>query len=272
MSLPIFHTNIFLFIAFASQIFYAEFISSESKYYDKVKSWCSGAEFDVDSPYKTKLIQLLNSLPSSAGKSINNGYFATNKSSDSETIYARFLCRGDTTPDTCQGCVSTAISDLPLAKCLSDKSAVIWYGECMVQYSNKSFQGIVDEYIHEGWRNIDHVSSITDDVNGFMTLAGDTIQNLTSKVNSLGDHTREGDSKYYLIKDVAFNSFIRIYTMVQCTPDLNPLDCGRCLNIVVNEMATYCNGYKGGRVLNPSCYARYETYPYASTAPDLRVC
>ncbi|KAF5182982.1 Cysteine-rich repeat secretory protein [Thalictrum thalictroides] len=50
-----------------------------------------------------------------------------------------------------------------------------------------------------------------------------------------------------------------IYALVECTPDLSPLQCRDCLNGTSEKLPECCSGRIGGRVLRPSCNFRYET-------------
>lgn len=262
------YSKLFLSFAFALLTYNVKFTLSDSQYI-LVQSSCSYVDFDTKTSYSNNLNKLLSSFPKIAGQITTQGYYTTNTTywlgaNSGNTIYGLFICRGDTTPSDCQGCVSTAVDNLPPKDCQVDSTTtVIWYDKCMVRYANQSFLGDVDETIALGWKNDEDISSITSDVEGFTKLAGDTINNVASQLSSTEVGGSElVDRTYYLTKDVELNSFVRLYGMAQCTPDLNPTDCGRCLSIVINKMSTYCNGSKGCRMLNPSCNTRYEIYHF----------
>ncbi|XP_057541555.1 cysteine-rich receptor-like protein kinase 15 isoform X2 [Amaranthus tricolor] len=262
VSLP----KLLIVLSLATFIFITQLIASDPQYVF-IKPWCSSTDFDLESSYRTNLNKLLSTLPTLAGESTNQGYYTTSISvtPDSTKIYGQFLCRGDTTPQDCNGCVSTAVINLPPKECPQDMSAVIWYDKCMVRYSNESFLSFVNDTIAEGWKNHEDISSYTSEINRFKKLAGDTMNTLASNLSSLRPNNNsglEGDRKYYITKDVEFNSYVRLYTMAQCTPDLTPTVCGMCQNILINRMDTYCDGSRGCHMLNPSCDARYEVYRF----------
>ncbi|XP_028788513.1 cysteine-rich receptor-like protein kinase 6 [Neltuma alba] len=63
--------------------------------------------------------------------------------------------------------------------------------------------------------------------------------------------------------------FQTMYVLVQCTPDLSSADCRRCLSGVIGDFRWCCDGKIGGRVLYPSCFARYELYRFSNSSTPL---
>ncbi|KAK0578916.1 hypothetical protein LWI29_018329 [Acer saccharum] len=84
--------------------------------------------------YISYLDSLLDTLSSKA--SVNTFY---NESSDG--VYILFLCRGDVSVATCQTCVKNA-SQVIRQRCSTNKTAIIWYDQCMLRYSNTNFFGV----------------------------------------------------------------------------------------------------------------------------------
>ncbi|XP_074272074.1 cysteine-rich receptor-like protein kinase 25 [Silene latifolia] len=227
---------------------------------------CSAKFFDLNSSYKDNLNTLLSTLSLNSNQSNNNGYYATNTSSlgsrsiNSEIIYGLYICEGDISSKECNECVSVATQNISKVDCPFDKSAVIWYNKCMVRYSNVSFLGIVDESVSLPYRNLEDVST---DAQAYMEKAGEVLQSLAAQVSN-PTSAMTGDKRYFgtqvaQVKD----SIISVYTMVQCTPDLAPLDCQKCLQIITNDSPTKCGRSKGCRMLNPSCNLRYEQYGFS---------
>nr|XP_025679208.1 cysteine-rich receptor-like protein kinase 25 [Arachis hypogaea] len=82
-------------------------------------------------------------------------------------------------------------------------------------------------------------------------------------MSNLIDKAIAGDSRRkYAAASVNSTGFQNIYGVVQCTPDLSSLECDQCLEGHVSDIPACCDGKKGGRVLSPSCYIRYEVYPF----------
>ncbi|CAL5408439.1 unnamed protein product [Camellia sinensis] len=60
----------------------------------------------------------------------------------------------------------------------------------------------------------------------------------------------------------ATSSINKLYSLVQCTPDLSPTDCRTCLNVTVSELLRLLKESEGGSVFSPSCNIRFESYPF----------
>jgi hypothetical protein len=69
-------------------------------------------------------------------------------------------------------------------------------------------------------------------------------------------------SKKYATNQATISGFQNLYCLAQCTPDLSPQDCRKCLGSVIGDLPWCCMGKQGGRVLYPSCNVRYELYPF----------
>ncbi|XP_060667559.1 cysteine-rich receptor-like protein kinase 44 [Ziziphus jujuba] len=61
----------------------------------------------------------------------------------SKGLYGLFLCRGDVSSTSCQNCVNDATKQIR-ERCLANKTAIMWYDECMVRYSGTNFFGVVE--------------------------------------------------------------------------------------------------------------------------------
>ncbi|XP_021719628.1 cysteine-rich receptor-like protein kinase 10 [Chenopodium quinoa] len=184
--------------------------------------------------------------PTGFHQAISGGRNTTN-----EAVYGQFLCRGDLTISSCQDCVTTATTtDLPKIYCPNRKDAIIWYNECTVRYSNESFFGSLDTTPSRiDWSSL----SITGNATRFMDLVSNMMN------NDIGVRAATGGSQKKFATDfVNYTSFQTIYGMGQCTPDLSPGDCNTCL-------VAAAGGFRetqGGKVLQPSCFVRYEVYPF----------
>ncbi|XP_031254730.1 cysteine-rich receptor-like protein kinase 25 [Pistacia vera] len=54
----------------------------------------------------------------------------------------------------------------------------------------------------------------------------------------------------------------KLYGLVQCTPNIHSYECSICLRDRVADIPQCCNGKQGGVLYTPSCYIRFETYPF----------
>ncbi|GAB4826729.1 Cysteine-rich receptor-like protein kinase [Ancistrocladus abbreviatus] len=221
-----------------------------------LKTYCPSttATFAANSIYQKSLNNLLSSLASNATQA-NGFYNATSGGSGRvETIYGIFLCHGDDTTDVCKTCVNRAISDLT-ENCRRSKEVIIWYDECLVRYSNKSFFGQLDDGFVFGLVN---TQNITGNVTEFMQLLSDTLNTLAVKA------ANGGSGKKFTTMEAKYNSFQTLHTLAQCTPDLSENDCIQCLRKCIGTFPRCCNGRLGGRVIFPSRNMRFEIYPFYS--------
>ncbi|KAL2334533.1 hypothetical protein Fmac_015746 [Flemingia macrophylla] len=216
---------------------------------------CSGSHTTDGSTFQSNVKILLSSL---ASNSLTNTGFNNTRvlgKIPSDSVFGMFMCRGDVTPQTCQNCVQNATQRLS-SECSLAKQGVIWYDECTLRYSNRSFFSTVDTRPRLGLLNTGNVSN----QESFMLLLFRTI-NQTADEAALGDRNRK-----YATKESNVSAFQTLYCLAQCTPDLSLDDCRRCLSGVIGDLPWCCQGKQGGRVLYPSCNIRYELYPFYRTA------
>jgi hypothetical protein len=90
---------------------------------------CSNTAFPANSTYQSNLDIVLTSLSSNATRA--TGF----SNASAGEVSGLFLCRGDVNTAVCQDCVANATIEI-LGRCPLDKVAIIWYGECLLRYSN----------------------------------------------------------------------------------------------------------------------------------------
>ncbi|XP_075666233.1 cysteine-rich receptor-like protein kinase 25 isoform X1 [Castanea sativa] len=208
-----------------------------------------------NSTYQSNLNNLLSSL--NANSTSKTGFYNTTvgqTQTPENTVYGLFLCRGDLATSECQDCVSTSTKEIVQLYCPEEKEAVIWYDECMLRYSNRSFFSIMeDEPSKILWNLLD----ITEP-NRFIELAVKTLSDLVP----LAAANASSGAKRFGTKETKFTDSQTLYNLVQCLPDLSSFDCNRCLREAIANLSTAFGGKRGGRVLNPSCNVRYEVFAF----------
>ena len=227
--------------------------------------FCSNqTTFSPNSTYQSNLNNLLSFL--NANSTRETGFYNTTvgqTQTPEDTVYGLFLCRGDFATNECQECVSTATKEIVQQYCPEEKVAVVWYDECMLRYSNRSFFSIMeDEPSKILWNLLD----ITEP-DRFIQLAEKTLSDL---VPGAAANASSG-AKRFGTKETKFTDSQTLYNLVQCLPDLSSFDCNRCLREAITNLSTAFRGKRGGRVLNPSCNVRYEVFAFyhvqAAAAP-----
>ncbi|KAJ4981875.1 hypothetical protein NE237_032712 [Protea cynaroides] len=218
---------------------------------------CSNATlYASNSTYQSNLNTLFSSLSSNANTTSNsdNPYNNATVGQTSNTVYGQYYCRGDLSSDVCSNCVNFVPQDIAQL-CPNRKIAYIWYDECTYRYSNSSFFSTVTDSPMVFMSNTQNVSNAT----SFNQILGDTMKQLATSAAS--------NSKRFATQEANYTQFQSLYTLAQCSPDLSRNDCYTCLITNIGYFPTCCSSKQGGRVLMPSCYVRYEVYPfYESTA------
>ncbi|KAI9123428.1 hypothetical protein K1719_004728 [Acacia pycnantha] len=203
----------------------------------------SDKTFAANSAFQSDRTTLLSSLASNNATVVGRG----------DTVYGLFMCRGDVNLTTCHQCVIDATQRLP-SDCPVSKEAIVWYDECLLRYSNRSFFSTVDTRPKLGLlipKNVSNPAS-------FKRVLYDTM-------NWTADEAAKpavGQKKYAISSRANFSI---VYCLAQCTPDLSPSDCRRCLSEAIGDLNWCCDGVRTGTVLYPSCNIRYELYPFYSS-------
>lgn len=224
--------------------------------------YCLGLSNDTaNSTFGSNLASLLDSLSSEAF--LNNSFYKNG----SNGIFGLFLCRGDVSSNSCQGCVENATQTLP-SRCPSNREAIIWYDECMLHYSDANFFGVMATYPRTFMWNVQNNTSPNDpDVD-----ARALMYNLAANVPYTS-------TMYEVHEFDRGNSSQQRYGLEQCSRDINSTQCKSCLADLTEYSQQCCEGKKGWRILSPSCNIRYEDYifyqqqaaspqPYPQQAPS----
>nr|GLL45714.1 putative receptor-like protein kinase At4g00960 isoform X2 [Ipomoea trifida] len=202
--------------------------------------------YTPNSTYKANLDSLLSNLYSNATR--DNGFYHTTVG---DTVHGLFLCRGDLSPYVCRNCIGDARDEI-LELCTNGKTALIWFDNCMLRYSQKSLFGILDTstyFITSNKGNNDTQP------NGFIQLVQNMMDQLIAPASS-------GSDKKFAVLETNFSAFETVYALGQCTPDLSNDDCQICLTNAISLLSLHCFGALGARVVFPSCNVRYEVFPF----------
>ncbi|KAI9127959.1 hypothetical protein K1719_000952 [Acacia pycnantha] len=201
------------------------------------------------SVYHTNLNTLLSDFTSD-DSNIEYGFINSSYGQNPDTVHALGFCRGDVKPDSCRTCLLNATILLPRL-CPNQKEAIGYYDNCAFRYSYRSIFGIY---------NVSDISLFFGSAANSTTLADQYVQVLLDKVKKQAP-TGASHRKFAAANDTTSQSG-NVYAFAQCSPDLSEHDCRSCLEDVSKGIQLCCNGKNGGRVINPSCYIRYEGYPF----------
>ncbi|KAJ8773906.1 hypothetical protein K2173_009337 [Erythroxylum novogranatense] len=218
---------------------------------DPINVVCSGATFSPRDGFESNLNSLIIWLSSSAPRT----GFAKNSmgQKSSDQVQGLALCTGDIRNQSCQTCLETASSEIR-SRCPSDKTASIWYDNCMLKYSNVKFLGRIDRRYFFSQCNPEKV---TNHATNFRRKRARLLRLMTSQ--AFFHTTLYGVGGISLEK-----SSIKIYALAQCTRDISGYRCKKCLRHLTRYIIRTCWRNIGGKVYNGSCSVRFEKYSFAS--------
>nr|GMD93008.1 cysteine-rich receptor-like protein kinase 25 [Ipomoea batatas] len=200
--------------------------------------------YTPNSTYKANLDSLLSILSSNTTRA--NGFYHTTVGA----VHGLFLCRGDISTDVCGDCFGEARGRI-LELCSNGETAMIWYDECMLRYSEKSMLGILDQSTWFTGTNPENQTKP-----GYMQFVENMFNQMIARALS------SGSDKKFAVSQGHFSEYDTVYGLVQCTPDLSNIDCEICLRNATAMLPHCCSGAKGGRAVFPSCNVRYEFFTF----------
>ncbi|KAK8575341.1 hypothetical protein V6N12_063016 [Hibiscus sabdariffa] len=209
--------------------------------------------FTTNSTYGKNRDLILASLPPNVSAS-GGFFFNASIGQNPHKVYALGMCIQGDTSDRCSRCLNFAIHDL-MASCPNQKEALSWGGDllCLVRYADRSFYGNLEvEPTERGYNTL----GITSNLAQFDTIWASLIDKLVSKASN------GNSSLKYATGEADFTVFQRIYALMQCTPDLSRVQCSSCLWQTASDYDDCCHGQSGGYVRKPSCYLRWDLYPF----------
>lgn len=226
---------------------------------------CSGSPTTPNSIFQSNVRTLLSYLSSNA--TANKPFYNTTVTgtTHSTTVYGMFFCSGDVTPQLCSECVANATNAIfsdpdSYPNCSLSTDAVIGNGDCMFRFSNRYFFSKVDLYPYFGSLNLCDLDSVPKQKN-FSSLFLKTSKEVVDEAaeSPIGE-------KKYATREARVSGFQTLYCQAQCTPDLSPHDCTKCLNSLMPPAE---DNICLPRSFYFSCSLRCEFYPFyrPSTAP-----
>ncbi|KAJ4831697.1 hypothetical protein Tsubulata_033180 [Turnera subulata] len=161
------------------------------------------------------------------------------------------LCRGDVKTSDCETCVVEAGSEIR-KRCPSNKAAVIWYDNCLLKYTDKEFFGQIDNQNKFYMWNL----RVVEEPVPFNQKIKELLTQLAKKAQE--------SPRLYATGEMELNDSNKLYGLAQCTRDLSSATCKSCLDGIIAELPSCCDGKEGGRVVSGSCNFRYEIYPFVN--------
>ncbi|KAI3885945.1 hypothetical protein MKW92_007784 [Papaver armeniacum] len=234
----------FIFISYFDQITHALPVHLAS-------TFCLGRNYTANSIYQTNLNLLLSSL-STAFK--NNtisqyGYRNLTVGRNPNTVYGSLHCQEDMEPAVCV----QAATERVMRECPNTKTAIVFYNGCILRYSDENYFSILNEEPSTVIKYLNN-SVIANQVQYIDTV----IRLLDELVIEAGTNT-SAKCPLYATGSANYTRFNQVHATVQCTPDLTPRLCSKCLRSALRRLPYDA---QGARVLFPSCNFRFEYKPF----------
>ncbi|XWS19632.1 hypothetical protein CRYUN_Cryun31cG0032400 [Craigia yunnanensis] len=116
-------------------------------------------------------------------------------------------------PDSCRSCIDKATDEFTKS-CDNHRKAIVWYDECMLNYSNSSIFGKMDFEPYGALINVNNATKVTEFNQVLATLLDGLITQAVS-----GDSLRKFATGSADVSDSQ-----TIYVLAQCSPDLSQVD------------------------------------------------
>ncbi|XP_010529578.1 PREDICTED: putative cysteine-rich receptor-like protein kinase 35 [Tarenaya hassleriana] len=190
------------------------------------------------------------------------GFYNASVGQEPDRVHALGMCIPEAKAEDCSKCIQTEI-DRVLSNCPNQTQAYSWSGEptlCLLRYSNRSFLGSLD--LEPTVRLFN-----TGDLRLNLTEFDRIWEDLATRMIAAASSPSKGN--YYSAEVEDLTGFQTIYALMQCIPYLSPGDCNACLRRNVGDYESCCRGKQGGVVSRPSCYFRWDLYPYSKAFENI---
>lgn len=238
--------------------------------FDDVNAACEGSLFAVNSTYSENLNSLFSSFASNIVA--NDGFYNTSIGEGSNKVYGLALCGRGYEKQPCVNCVEQAIQESQ-QRCPNRMTSFRWTtrdsdnASCLVRYANHSVSAKLELWpptLSDNPLNIEPPKSITLFRREWEALANVTMQSATSAPDNSSVLL-----KFYSVIRAKFTEFSDVYMMMQCTPDILPNECNKCLRQCVLNFQNNNWGSQGGAGRLPSCYFRWDLYPICGSSENM---
>uniref|UniRef100_K3ZF86 Cysteine-rich receptor-like protein kinase 10 n=1 Tax=Setaria italica TaxID=4555 RepID=K3ZF86_SETIT len=224
----------------------------------------TAGNFAENSAYQANIRRLASALPGNASSSPS--LFTTGAAGTApDVVYSLALCRGDINASSCARCVAAAFQNAQQL-CALSKGATMYDDPCILRYAD--------------W---DFLANATDNRGTYIAWSSDSVSAsalgtfraaFRRLVDATADYAAADPVRRFGTGDVAFDeTYPKIYSLAQCTPDMAAADCRTCLGNIIKRfmpMYSYFTGKHGGRLFGVRCSFRFETYPFFSGRPLLQ--
>ncbi|XP_019092482.1 PREDICTED: cysteine-rich repeat secretory protein 18-like [Camelina sativa] len=228
------------------------------------KCLVSEGQYKPGSQYEKAFNELIKSF-SDGSYNFHYGWGFTAMGKEPDMIAITYQCRVDSRGPKCGTCVINASSELLRKRCPRDRGAVIWYDQCIVEFSRFNTIGQInydDNFCMPSVKNLSG-DSISFENRLFLlyNLTSLAITKIDENIKGVKTPVRYAAGEKRLGKK-------NLYGMVQCSGGLTVKGCQECIKYYIIHYQDCWKHKQGVRVLSPSCNFRYELYSFINpTSP-----
>uniref|UniRef100_A0ACD5ZY61 Uncharacterized protein n=1 Tax=Avena sativa TaxID=4498 RepID=A0ACD5ZY61_AVESA len=235
---------------------------------------CSTAgNYSDGSPYHVNLYRLLSAIPMTVD---SNGFFNGTFGVAGSEAFGLFMCYAGDTDAECQDCLDRAPDGI-MKLCPHSRTVRAVYDSCSLQYSYESFFSVadlavaamvdlsvvpqveqtpsrtwIDKAPDQTWDDRGVLVGYVVDTVGLSQTRFKLIRRLTVKASQAAVRIAEGTQPF------TDRQWVR--AVVQCTRDLPPSECTRCLSYYTDQLPRMFPNNSGGAIKGSSCYLRYAIF------------
>ncbi|KAL1190778.1 putative cysteine-rich receptor-like protein kinase 16 [Cardamine amara subsp. amara] len=196
--------------------------------------------------------------------SAQGGFYNASFGQGTDRVYAAGTCLQGAQPTRCSKCIDR-VSKRLTDECQNQTEGFDWTYKkthCMIRYSNRSFFGLVEmKPFYYECNTADFQVNLTEVDQTWYVLMLRLIDAATSPSNPM----------YYGAGTQNINGTPRdIFGFVQCSKDISPGNCAKCLKQNLNDTRLNCHGSTGsGMSLSTSCFMRWQLSSFWNLFPKV---
>jgi len=220
--------------------------SGQSDIFQLGRISCSTTDNYTDSSqYKKNLDSLLAALPAAA---VDNGWFyRSSAGTGADEVFGLIMCFADRGATECSECLAGPARITTV--CPGSRNGSTAYEGCVLRYSAAPIPATAD--LDAALVVIVPGTSVTSDavLKAWVLLMSSLASNVALSPLLIANDT------------TPYSSTQEMYGLAQCTRDLNPTECTRCVNIYIAQLvSTFLPfpNYTGGCIKGSSCNLVYQ--------------
>jgi hypothetical protein len=216
--------------------------------------------------FNKNLEQLLSTLSGAAAR--NNWFQTSTAGTGEDKVFGHIMCYADSNTTQCLDCLAWAPREITTL-CQGSRNASAIYGACLIRYSDRNFIGDQVSYGIKPGGLIWTFFSYATDMGTMVAARSRLMEKLAEKI---ADSSLQLYNYSLPYMDPLLGTDV-ISGLAQCTRDLAPSECNRCISVYTGWASKLFPNNSGGAIKGYNCYLRYQlgalniTMPPQATLP-----